>query len=211
MTYYRYLEMLATADATTSDEELFTIAGQVMESWQDVITIRKRFYSEVGKALNGIIALQFLQTETLLDMMECSDLYEDTPWSQFRFHPKALNENQFKEAKRNIITTALSLSDEQADNFFRIYDRYEEECNALLGEEYDLIALYAGDARDFTPALAKRLGNDLMHLIEREGRLKEKYVTEMRNAVGQRLAASFLLWEDYYSVVSKMYAWADAP
>jgi hypothetical protein len=45
--------------------------------------------------------------------------------------------------------------------------------------------------------------------MEREVKLKEKYFLEMNAAVGPTLAARFLAWEDYYSVVAKMHAWAE--
>ena len=71
------------------------------------------------------------------------------------------------------------------------------------------IGLFASDAADFTPALAKRLGHDLLHIMEREIRLKERYFLEMNALVGPSTAARFLAWEDYYSLVSKMHAWAE--
>jgi hypothetical protein len=90
-----------------------------------------------------------------------------------------------------------------------VYSKYEDECNALLGEKYSIYGLFSSDAADFTPALAKRLGNDLLQVMEREIRLKERYYLEMNASVGSHEAARFLAWEDYYSVVAKMYAWAD--
>ena len=66
-------------------------------------------------------------------------------------------------------------------------------------------------ARPEAVALAKRLGNDLLQVMEREIRLKERYFLEMNAIVGSVPAARFLAWEDYYSVVCKMYAWAETP
>ena len=107
------------------------------------------------------------------------------------------------------MSTALSLSSTEKDAFWTVYEKYEEECNAVLGENYSLYGLFASDAADFTPALAKRLGNDLLQVMEREQKLKEKYFMEMNVAAGPFNAARFLAWEDYYSVIAKMYAWAD--
>jgi hypothetical protein len=208
---YRALSALAKTDKTIPDKEAFEHARQMLSYRNDLQAIRKQAYLEIASALNGIIALQFLQTETLLDMIESSRVYEETSWKKYRFHPQALTTSQFKAAKQNTITKALSLTEAETEKFWNVYNQYEEECNALLGDDYNMIALYAGDASDFTPALAKRLGHEFLQVIERESKVKEKYFEKMNEAVGPSLAARFLAWEDYYSLVSKMYAWADTP
>jgi hypothetical protein len=208
---YRALSTLAKTDKTIPDNEAFEHARQMLSYRNDLQAIRKQAYLEIANALNGIIALQFLQTETLLDMIESSRVYEETTWKKYRFHPQALTTSQFKAAKQNTITKALSLAEAETEKFWSVYNQYEEECNALLGDDYNMIALYAGDASDFTPALAKRLGHEFLQVIERESKVKEKYFDKMNEAVGPSLAARFLAWEDYYSLVSKMYAWANTP
>jgi hypothetical protein len=120
-----------------------------------------------------------------------------------------MNTTQLKEAKHNTIRSALSLTDDKAEAFWKVYTRYEEECDALLGEDYSIIGLYAVEPSDFTPGLSKRLGYDFLQLMQRETKLKEKYFRAMNEAVGSSLASRFLAWEDYYSLLSKMYAWAE--
>jgi Spy/CpxP family protein refolding chaperone len=208
---YRALNSLAKTDKKAAEHEALDYARQMLISRKDLQNVRKVAYQEIANSLNGIIAMQFLQTETLLDMMESSRIYEETTWKKFRFHPKAMTAHQFKAAKQNTISKALSLTEEESHKFWTVYNQYEEECDALLGSDYSLIALYAGDAADFTPALAKRLGNEFLQVIERESNLKEKYFEKMNEAAGPSLAARFLAWEDYYSLVSKMYAWAEMP
>jgi hypothetical protein len=208
---YRSLISLAKTDKTVSDQEALEYARQMLVYRRDLQNVRKEAYLDIAQALNGVIALQFLQTETLLDMMDCSRIYDETAWRKFRFHPKALTSHQFKAAKQNTIRNALSLKETESYKFWAVYNQYEEECDALLGGDYSLIALYAGDATDFTPALAKRLGHEFLQVVDRELMLKEKYFEKMNQEVGPSLAARFLAWEDYYSLVSKMYAWADMP
>ncbi|MBT1697211.1 hypothetical protein KK083_10015 [Fulvivirgaceae bacterium PWU4] len=206
---YRSLETLAEADKNTNGAEAYELGQQMIKDRRNLLALRERYYTQIGAGFNGIIALQFLQAEALLDMMESCRIYEQTHWSDFRFHPKALNPSQFKKAKHNTIHAALTPSVEEASAFWEVYNRYEEECDALLGEDYSLISLYAGDPSDFTPAIAKRLGNDFLSVMQRELKLKEKYFVEMNQVVGPSLATRFLAWEDYYSLVSKMYAWAE--
>jgi hypothetical protein len=208
---YRSLDELTRMDRNVTDEEAVRYAQQLLAHRVDELAVRQQYFKEIGNGFNGIIALQFIQTEVLLDLMESARIYEGSPWKKFRFQPKALASTQLKSAKYNSLSTAIGLPAEKAGAFYEIYTRYEEECDALLDDDYSLYALYAGEASDFTPALAKQLGHNLLLVMNREVKLKDKYFKEMNTAVGGVLAARFLAWEDYYSLVSKMHAWADAP
>jgi hypothetical protein len=205
---YRYLDEFAKTEQYNDDKEAFEMASKMIGSRYDLLALRERYYSQMGSAFNGVIALQFLQTEALLDMMESSRIYESTHWKNYRFHPTALNAAQLKTSKHNTINTALSLPENKLQAFWEIYNRYEEECNALLADDYSMVSLYAGDPADYTPALAKLLGTEFLHVLQREVKLKEKYFNEMNRMMGGSVAARFLAWEDYYSLISKMHAWA---
>lgn len=206
---YRSLQGLAEADFTSSEQEALDHSLKMIANRFELLALREQYYAQFASAFNGVIALQFLQTEAMLDMMECSHTYEGTRWKTYRFHPKVISEKQFQTAKENTIKLALSLPDDKADAFWDVYTQYEEECDALLGADYNMISLYAGDPSDYTPGLAKRLGYDLTRIMKRETKLKEKYFILMNTAVGSTLAARFLAWEDYYSLESKMHAWAE--
>ena len=208
---YRSLKDLAGTDAKAAKEDAFANGWNVLTSRNEELELRKKYYREVGAVLNGVVALQFLQTEAMMDMLESAKIYSSSPLGAYRFHGQTIPDEKVIEAKHNTMAAALSIPAEKKDAFWSVYTKYEEESNALLGDAYSVYTLFASDAADFTPALAKRLGNDLLHVMEREIRLKERYFLEMNAVVGSSLAARFLAWEDYYSLVSKMYAWADAP
>lgn len=207
---YRSLKDLAATDAKAADEDAFAHGWNVLTSRNEELELRKKYYQEVGAVLNGVVALEFLQTEAMMDMLESARIYSNSRLGEYRFHAQAMSDEQVKEAKHNTLAAALSIPDQKKDAFWSVYTKYEDESNALLGDAYSVYGLFASDAADFTPALAKRLGNDLLHVMEREVRLKERYFLEMNAVVGSSLAARFLAWEDYYSLVSKMYAWAEA-
>lgn len=208
---YRSLNDLARTSAEAAEEDAFAHGWNVLTSRNDELELRKKYYQEVGAVLNGVVALQFLQTEAMMDMLESAKIYGNSPLGQFRFHGQAMSAEKMKEAKHNTLAAALSVPQDKEEAFWSIYTKYEDESSALLGDAYSVYTLFASDAADFTPALAKRLGNDLLHVMQRELRLKERYFLEMNAMVGSSLAARFLAWEDYYSLVSKMYAWADTP
>jgi hypothetical protein len=206
---YRSLKDLTATDGATGESEAFENGRKFLNYRNQEVTLRKKYYQEMGGALNGVVALQFLQTEAVMDMIESSDIYTRSAWKNFRFQGSALQEDQREKAKHNVLASALSLTGDKEIAFWNVYNRFQDECNALMGEEYSLYTLFSIDAEDFTPGLAKRLGHDLLHVMEREVKLKEKYFLEMNAAVGPTLAARFLAWEDYYSVVAKMHAWAE--
>ena len=208
---YRSLQDLAETDKSTTSQEAFENGWKFLSYRNDELKLRRQYYQEVGAILNGVVALQFLQTESMMDMLESSQIYGKSAWSRYRFQFQSMPREKVNIAKHNILASAISLSPEQEDAFWNVYNRYEEESDALLGEAYSIYSLFASDASDFTPALAKRLGYDLLHIMEREIKLKERYFLEMNATVGSSVAARFLAWEDYYSLVSKMYAWVDAP
>ena len=205
---YRSLKDLADGDGSISEQDAFENGWKLLTQRNEDLQLRKKYYQEVGAALNGVVALQFLQTETMMDMLESSEIYRKSEWKAYRFHSQALTEDKVLQAKHNTLASAMKLLPGKEETFWAAYGQYEEECDALLGEAYNVYNLFAGDAADFTPALAKRLGNDLLQVMEREIRLKERYFLEINATVGSKEAARFLAWEDYYSLVSKMYAWA---
>lgn len=207
---YRSLEDLARTNASLSPQEAFENGWKLLTQRNDELQLKKKYYQEVGAALNGVVALQFLQTEAMMDLLESADIYAKTEWKTYRFNASALPADKVTEAKHRTIGAALALpAGKKAELFWNAYRQYEEECDALLGEAYSVYGLFAGDAADFTPALAKRLGNDLLQIMERELRLKERYFLEINAVVGSMEAARFLAWEDYYSLVSKMHALAE--
>lgn len=205
---YRSLQDLANTDQSVADQEAFENGWQLLTYRNDELKLRKQYYQEVGAALNGVVALQFLQTEAMMDMLETSRIYGNSNWSKFRFHAPSLPQAQVRKAKHTLLSSAIKLPSEKAEAFWSLYNQYEDECDAVLGEGYSVYGLFTGEPSDYTPALAKRLGNDLLQVMEREIRLKERYYLEMNATVGSLAAAEFLASEDYYSVVSKMYEWA---
>lgn len=203
------LSSFAQSEFDRSDNNAYEKGKQMLGSRFDVLTVRQRYYSSIGSSFNGIIALQFLQTEALFDMMEASSIYENSRWRNFRFHPNITSSQKVRAAKHNMIKAALNIPEQQSELFWSIYKNYEVECDALLGENYNMISLYSSEPADFTPALAKRLGMDFLSVMERELKLKQKYFDQMNLRVGSTLAAGFLAWEDYYSLISKMNSWSE--
>jgi hypothetical protein len=191
-----------TAEARHRVERMFTLA-------YDEISAMAEHYKEIGREHNGVIALQFLQTETQLDLMERLAIYDATALKKFRLSPALVGKKKVVEKKYNVLSKALELTPEEAQIFYPIYSQYQADCAEILSADYSIYELFAGNAADYSPALAKRLGYDLLTLTKRELELKEKYYNEFAALSGPMLAARFLAWEDYYSLVCKMTVWAE--
>jgi hypothetical protein len=205
----RSLYDLALTDNSLTDLEAFNNARKSLDSRKDELKVLSESYGQIGAEMNGIIALQFIQTETLMRMMKSAEIFESTTWKKFRFYANTIPSDRVMQAKRNTIANALSLNEAVANMFLAVYEEYEQECADVLGENYDIYGLYSGDASAYTPGLAKRLGYNLLDIMARENKLKEKYFYRMNQKFGAVAAARFLAWEDYSSTISKMYAWSD--
>ena len=208
---YAAVDELAKTDSTVSDQVAFENAMKLLTFRNKEIDVWKQYFGKVGVAHNGIIALQFLQTEALIDIMESSDIYECVPNRNFYFHFNVPDSTPSEKDKYVAMTKALCLQPGETKNFFAIYANYEKECSDTLGENYNLFDMFVDNPSDYTPAMAKTLGTNLLIVMKREIRLKEKYFTEMNKIIGPSLAARFLAWEDYYSTLSKMQVWAESP
>lgn len=206
---YRTLTDLTSASQLAPDEAN-NIAENLFAFRYKELEHMKEYYQRIGAEFNGVIALQFLQTEVMIDMVETSKIYDRSKWRNFKYYPTGIAYEHFMEGKHNTMKKALSISDDQLMSFWDLYAKYEEDSNAYLGENYDMLSQYAGAATDYTPALAKRLGYGMLNVLERDTKLKEKYYIQMREQFGANIAADFLAWEDYFSLLCKMHSWVEA-
>lgn len=192
-----------TADVHHRVDRMFILANEELTSMSE-------YFKEIGREHNGVIALQFLQTETQLDLMERLFIYEGTSLKKFRLSPALVGTRKVLDKKYNVLSKALELTPQEEQVFYPIYTRFQADCNELFGPDYGVYELFASPASDYSPGLSKRLGYDLLTLTKRELDLKEKYYKEFAHHAGPILAAKFLAWEDYYSLICKMTVWAEA-
>jgi len=209
LTYGALQKLAQTTYKADDDLNAFENVCNLFSYRFNELAIKREYFVEITHEHNGVIGLQFLQTEAMLDMIECARIYEKSPLHKFRFTSKVFATATLKQAKYNTIGGAMSLTPLEAALFFPIYSRYEQECDDIMGEQYNLYELFSVEATDLTPSICKNNGFNLLTLMNREIKLKEKYFTEISSVVGPSQAARFLAWEDYYSIMCKMYIWAD--
>jgi hypothetical protein len=207
-----YISMIELAGLTKKSDtaEASSRARHMLKLAFEQQALMASYYREIGQDHNGTIALQFLQAETQLDLMEGVAIYENSRMRPFRLKPGLTQRTGTWQAQYNVVSKALALTPAEAEVFYPIYSRYQAECEDVLGTDYSMYELFAGPADDYPPGLAKRIGYDLLTVSKRELELKQKFYEEIRQASGPLIAAQFLAWEDFHSLVCKMTVWADA-
>ncbi|HWA34953.1 MAG TPA: hypothetical protein VG737_12515 [Cyclobacteriaceae bacterium] len=203
------LNTLAHMDAQTDPLVAFDGAERMIIDRYRQIDLWQQSFQEISASNNGTIGLKFLQTETLLAMMDEADIYEASAGPASR-RPTLIKTPLSRTARRDMMSEALVISEDKKAIFAETFDKYETERIDLLGDDYSVYDLYVGDLRDFTPAFSKRLGRDFIEVMRRETKLKDKYLAEMARAVGPAAAARFIALEDYQSILCKMYLWSTA-
>jgi hypothetical protein len=185
-------------------------AGLMLDFAHQDLKLITQSYGDISRDHNGVIALQFLQAEIQLALMEGFIVYENTTLRKFRLNPGYAATAPNGDARYNVLAKALNLTTEESEHFHPIYTRYQAECDDALGTNYSMYELFAGPASDYSPGLAKRIGYDLLTVARREMELKKKFYQQIESAAGPVLAARFLAWEDYYSLVCKITVWSEA-
>jgi hypothetical protein len=165
-------EYIAVQDLARESENTSTAAYQsgntLIERCTDELAMKSRYYAEIGQTHNGIIALKFLQTELLLDLMETSRIYDQSWIRKYRFNSNHVSEDSRWQAEYNTVIKALSLTPADVQLFLPIYIDFEREREETIGDQYDLYGLFVGEPTDFTPGLAKRQGYDLLSVMDRD-------------------------------------------
>lgn len=200
------VQMLSYSGKETPSDDALLNGVRMIGSSLDKLIVKCQHFSELSNEQNGIYALRFLQTALMLDMVERSQIYEQSDLIDHHFVPDSIASHERWKEKFAVMAKALALSPKEEKEFMPIFLRFDQECEDVVGAQYHAYRVYANEATDFTPALARRHGFDLLDVVEREIRLKEKYFNEINAALGASIAARFLAWEDYYSIQCKLRA-----
>jgi hypothetical protein len=203
------LQKLVQLDSNVEGKNAYDRALKVIAGRNDLINLWQRYFASITTTNNGGIALKFLQTESLLAMMEDAAVYEAA--ADYSYHrPVTIISSGTWRERAEAMSKSMNLSPENEANFMEAFEQYEEERIDVLGEDYSVYDLYIGDPTDFTPAFAKRMGRDFIEVMKRENKLKQKYLEEMARKVNEGVAARFIAMEDYQSILAKMYLWSSA-
>lgn len=171
----------------------------------DEVATKHRYFSTIAQDVNGSLAYQFVQTETIFDLMDRADFYRLHNFSPLASYIGFLNDS----LKWNYMISYLSISTEQSEKLKPVYDLFEFEYSRVVGEQFVWFGQYTDDVSLLTPGQAKLMGESLLRMLKAEITVKEKFFWLIEDIIGSDSAAQYFLMEDYVSVRNKLQVWAD--
>jgi hypothetical protein len=98
--------------------------------------------------------------------------------------------------KTAIVTTAMQLSDAEAEKFWPVYREYEKELASHNDKVVTLIKSYAAAYETMDDAKAKELANSWFKLQDERLNLRKSYYKKAEKAVSSTIAAQWLQVEN---------------
>jgi hypothetical protein len=170
------------------------------------VKLKKEYFDKIESALNGSIALQFLQSEILIDMIHRSRLYEGEKWSCPDWNVGMLKDENMK---CQVMEFTLGLSGNDSQKFRPLFEDYQFDYSRIVGHQYFFFEQYIEDVSGLTPAQCKKLGNEFLNMQQREIVVRKNFFEKMRQFFGAKVAVRFLAVDDYYSLMEKLKTWSD--
>lgn len=194
----------ASLDPADGDPSSFAL--EILNDESDGVKLKMEYFDKIESALNGSIALQFLQSEALLDLIQRSRLYEKMKWDRPEWNAGLLKD---ENAKCQIMEFTLGLSGNEAQKFRALFEDYQFEYSRIVGHQYFFFEQYIEDVSGLTPAQCKKLGREFLMMQQREVAIRKNYFQKMREFFGEKVAIRFLAVDDYYSLMEKLKTWSD--
>jgi len=147
---------------------------------------------------------------TFLFLFLCTTLSAQTPEEAIQAYNNALQAfdsaaQQLQRAnlraqKKEIVKKALSLSSDQSEAFWPIYDKYEAEVIKINDARVVLITDYVNHHADLSAEKATELINRVMQVQMQRQELKRSYVKDLGKVLSAKQALRLLLLENQIDV-----------
>jgi len=105
--------------------------------------------------------------------------------------------------KKFFVAQHMGLSETEAEVFWPVYDRYQEELRALSVRSIALIQDYAENFRTMSEDVAKKLIDELLSIQGDRVKLRQAYLPQFREIVSEIMVAR------YYQIENKIQAVMD--
>jgi hypothetical protein len=103
--------------------------------------------------------------------------------------------------KRSIVAGSLPLSDEQADAFWPLFDKFQEELKAIDGRSDRLIAEFSAEYATLSDARARSLLDQSLAIDEDRAKLMRTWATRMDEVLPPRLLARYFQLESKFHAI----------
>ena len=177
---------------------------QIFDGQAENLSLKRQYFNRISGSLNGTLALQFLQTEALLDLMVKSQLYDSQAWEHPLWRSEMLEDENVKMLS---MEESLGLTKEQALRFRSLFVEFEFDYSRIVGHQLVWFEQYVEDITDLTPAQCKKLGNEFLTMQQNELRLLERMFKSMLETFGEEVALKYMALEDYFTMAAKLQTW----
>jgi len=106
--------------------------------------------------------------------------------------------------KRDIVSEFVELSDAQAEEFWALYDEYENQRKELGKKKYELLQSYVNDYGEVKPENADAFMKQAIPLRIKSDKLTDNYYKKIKSKTDPIVAMQFYQIENYLSDAIRM-------
>ena len=106
--------------------------------------------------------------------------------------------------KRDIVSEFVELSDAQAEEFWALYDEYENQRKELGKKKYELLQSYVNDYGEVKPEDADAFMKQAIPLRIKSDKLTDNYYKKVKSKTDPIVAMQFYQIENYLSDAIRM-------
>jgi hypothetical protein len=172
---------------------------------QDV-NLKAQYFERISNAVNGSVAMQFLQAEALMDLLHRSKMYERMDWNRPHWNSSLLKN---EKAKFDVIEFALGIAPEQSRSFRVLFEDYQFEFARIAGHQLSFFEMYIDDVGFSTPGHCNQLGSNFLKMQLDEIELRQHFFERLSAAFDANLATRYLALDDYFTSMDKLKVWSD--
>jgi hypothetical protein len=198
------LQELTSADDASNIQDL---VRQSFDNQYEEAKLKDDYFSKVLNATNGTIALEFLQSEILFDLLLKSKLYESMAWSKPKWTATMLKD---EAAKLTVLESTLDIPASRIDRFRLISEEFEFDYSRVVGHQLVFFENCIDDVAELTPGACKKLGSNFISMLQNETKVKQKYFKLLQKEFDPLLAAKFISFQEYFFTMAKLNVWSES-
>lgn len=189
---YFMLNNLNRAAAEIDEKEAFDCITMLFAARRENARLREDFFDKIYHQMTPTVAMQFLQAELLIDLMEQHDVYEQAHLSN------------------TIALASITANVEQMKSAELTEKKYDESYEELLGESLYIFEHFLQRVSDLTPVQIWHRGHEFVKLMVNENLLTQNYFEQLLTFAGWRVAADRMARIDFEHTRKKMEVWANS-
>ncbi len=187
-------------------DELNAIIGEAFRDHYENIRTRKDYFEKINSAINGTIALKFLQSEALSELMHKSKYCERNFGDRLVWDKRFITDEQLKF---DHLTALMDTSPEFAEKIRLIFDDFEFEYSRVVGHQFVWFELFVEEPFETTPAQCRKIGAEFLQQQHNEIKVAERFFKRLASETNEKFAATFIMLEDYFNTMAKLEIWSD--